>query len=654
MLTPRLTNCQDCHKIPDLLKSIDCKLAELGNNMYNNVVFMLGRDVPAYTISQLLAYKRILTFKYCNPSYAGTISVNDIAAKVIRLTSGCVSRCNTPTVCEITTCCVTVVPNPSTTTTSTSSTTTTTTTVIPTTSTTTSTTTLDPDCRVEGCFQVRNFNPVPSCDEPFNTNNPEGFPNAVTGNGTKTLSNGVVLTTTYTGPTPLYDNSPIGTNELCDGYFINRTNTSTRASMSLKVNGVLTMQFNPPINSIAFASASWGFNRDQLGEMEVVSIESLTPITGEQMMSCNNTLGVDSTYETIQVNANQVNIQGVQNVPTNHRGATIITAESGGIEELVLTNISRTNVRGVIIDFYVCAGTAPTTTTTTSSSPPVDIPCTDGLDVAFVIDYTFSMSDAIERVKAGVAGIVNTIATEAGAGGYRLALVTSDESKRFSETIAIPSYYDCIDYELLSADQRRADGPFEAPFIRDGDEGRQTWTTIFSTAWEMFSMSNQASFNTQLQKLNNGVPGTLCVQLGGGLNGPEPTDYGSQLITTQNLAGAFRSNVAKYIIIITDAFPSGTSDQFNLDTWNGIQDMITYANANGIKYFILGPGVNKVGSPSNVEFQESTTAVNGIYPWRELAEQTGGSWNSSFDPQTIQDEIVSGCNPTVTTTTTAP
>ena len=151
MLTPRLTNCQDCHKIPDLLKSIDCKLAELGNNMYNNVVFMLGRDVPAYTITQLIAYKRILTFKYCNPNYAGSVCVNDIAGKVIRLTSGCVSRCNEPTVCEITTCCVTVVPNPSTTTTSTSSTSTTSTS---TSSTTTTTTSIFPDCRVEGCFEL--------------------------------------------------------------------------------------------------------------------------------------------------------------------------------------------------------------------------------------------------------------------------------------------------------------------------------------------------------------------------------------------------------------------------------------------------------------------------------------------------------------------
>jgi len=151
MLTPRLTNCQDCHKIPDLLKQIDCKLAELANDAYNDVVFMLGNCIPAYEINQLLAYKRILTFKYCNPHYAGSISVNDIAGKVIRLTAGCVSRCNKPTVCEITTCCVDVVPNPTTTTTSTSSTTTTTTS---TSSTTTTTTTIFPDCRIEGCFET--------------------------------------------------------------------------------------------------------------------------------------------------------------------------------------------------------------------------------------------------------------------------------------------------------------------------------------------------------------------------------------------------------------------------------------------------------------------------------------------------------------------
>lgn len=210
MLTPRLTNCQDCNKIPDLLRSIDCKLAELGSNMYNNVVYMLNQPVPATTMLQLLAYKRILTYKYCNPHYAGQCSINDIAGKVIRLTAGCVSRCNEPTVCEITTCCVTIVPNPTTTTTSTSSTTTTTTS---TSSTTTTTTTIYPDCRIEGCFEELITTTTTSstsstttttttiivfdCIEAFDFTDPEGFPNVQTGNGTKILSNGVQLTTSY-------------------------------------------------------------------------------------------------------------------------------------------------------------------------------------------------------------------------------------------------------------------------------------------------------------------------------------------------------------------------------------------------------------------------------------------------------------------------
>jgi hypothetical protein len=640
MLTPRLTNCQDCHKIPDLLKSIDCKLAELGNNMYNNIVFMLGRDVPAYTISQLLAYKRILTFKYCNPSYAGTISVNDIAAKVIRLTSGCVSRCNTPTVCEITTCCVTVVPNPSTTTTSTSSTSTTTTTSTSSTSTTTSTTTLDPDCRVEGCFQVRSFNPVPSCDEPFNTNNPEGFPNAVTGNGTKTLSNGVVLTTTYTGPDPLV--VPLsGLIEICDGYFMNRSNTGTSSMFSLKGigtnNGVLTMQFNPPINSIAIVSSAWGYNKN-IGEMEVVSIESLTPITGEQMMSCCPTPGADPTYETIQKNANQVNIQGVQNVASSQSGATIITAESGGIEELVISMVN--SLAGVTLDFYVCPGTAPTTTTT-STTTVIDIPCTDGLDVAFVIDYTASMTSVIENVKSGVAGIVNAIYTQSDAGGYRLALTTSDQ---YMDTID-PHYENCVDYLQLPLSQRLIEGPFLSAQPVIGS----LYTNIVSTAWEKFSDNNQATFNAQLQKLNGGVDGS-CVQVGEGAAGPEPCDHVSKLITESDFVGAFRPTAAKRIIILTDQFPGSTRDYFDVVTWQGIQDLITHANANGIKYFVLGMGVNLVGGP----YPNTNQTVAGIYPWRELAEQTGGDWSVDATSEEIQQQIIAGCNPTTTTTTTAP
>ena len=97
MLSPRLTNCKECANIPDLLRKIDCKLAELGNNLYNNVVFMLNRPIAVSQISELLVYKRVLTFRYCDTHYASgcpEVSTEDIASKVIRLTAGCVSLCN--------------------------------------------------------------------------------------------------------------------------------------------------------------------------------------------------------------------------------------------------------------------------------------------------------------------------------------------------------------------------------------------------------------------------------------------------------------------------------------------------------------------------------------------------------------------------------
>lgn len=82
MISYRLTNCVDCTTIPALLADIDCKLTELGKNLYNNVVFALNRQVPATAISDLLNYKRILQYKECNPDYASCYSIEDIAGRV--------------------------------------------------------------------------------------------------------------------------------------------------------------------------------------------------------------------------------------------------------------------------------------------------------------------------------------------------------------------------------------------------------------------------------------------------------------------------------------------------------------------------------------------------------------------------------------------
>jgi hypothetical protein len=86
MLSPRLTNCVECTTIPVLLNDIDCKIAQIADSLYNNVVFMLNQPVPDSIMLDLLNYKRILKFKYCNPDYAGCFSISMIASKVKRLT----------------------------------------------------------------------------------------------------------------------------------------------------------------------------------------------------------------------------------------------------------------------------------------------------------------------------------------------------------------------------------------------------------------------------------------------------------------------------------------------------------------------------------------------------------------------------------------
>lgn len=116
MLSPRLTNCVECTTIPFLINEIDCKITQLAGNLYNNIVFMLNQPVQANVMIDLLNYRRILTFKYCNPDYAGCFTIPMIASKVKILTVN-----NKP------------VPRPvcsTTTTSSTSSSTTTTTTII--------------------------------------------------------------------------------------------------------------------------------------------------------------------------------------------------------------------------------------------------------------------------------------------------------------------------------------------------------------------------------------------------------------------------------------------------------------------------------------------------------------------------------------------
>ena len=82
MIVPRVTSCSECSSIAILLQEIDCKLAKLGGNLYNNVVFMLNYNIPASVFIDLITYRRILQYKTVNPEYADKYTVEQIASKI--------------------------------------------------------------------------------------------------------------------------------------------------------------------------------------------------------------------------------------------------------------------------------------------------------------------------------------------------------------------------------------------------------------------------------------------------------------------------------------------------------------------------------------------------------------------------------------------
>ena len=243
--------------------------------------------------------------------------------------------------------------------------------------------------------------------------------------------------------------------------------------------------------------------------------------------------------------------------------------------------------------------------------------CSAGMDVAFVIDYTASMGTEINAIKSGIATVITSVTSQVGSNVYRLGLVTADEA-----TSATPNYNTSSDYVALPAAQR---------IINTGQNAH--WQ--FITAWEKFQNNNTTTFQAQLAKLNSGAP-TSGVPLGAGSAAAEPTDMAiGQIIEASNFLGAFTAGSAKYVVVITDALPSGPDDQFNATDAARLNSLQATALTAGIKIMVCGAGTSETYTP---------TGGTAYYPWRTLATNTGGAWNVSESPATIASLITNGCS----------
>lgn len=238
------------------------------------------------------------------------------------------------------------------------------------------------------------------------------------------------------------------------------------------------------------------------------------------------------------------------------------------------------------------------------------VSCSEGMDVVFLVDYTGSMGPAIEGVKTSIANIASTIVTESNS-NYRLGLVIFDEYTSATNS----TYDDKSDYTSLPSGQR---------FINTGLNGYYQWIT----AVEMMSSNNQTSFTNQLNKLN-----TTNFPLGNGEGEPEPSDMGVDLVALQNFAGSFRTNVARIVILITDATPSGNDDTYGLTDIIFIDGLIPQLVNQGVRVLLM-----------------TTAASNALY---NLANGTNGVVSSGFTGSDIITAIEDVCVPLPTPTPTA-
>jgi len=78
----KIRDCSICAGIPQLLEDIDCKIKELSVDLYNNIIYALNHPVKWETLSDLIIYRRILTYRQYNEDYALPYTDEQIASKV--------------------------------------------------------------------------------------------------------------------------------------------------------------------------------------------------------------------------------------------------------------------------------------------------------------------------------------------------------------------------------------------------------------------------------------------------------------------------------------------------------------------------------------------------------------------------------------------
>lgn len=313
---------------------------------------------------------------------------------------------------------------------------------------------------------------------------------------------------------------------------------------------------------------------------------------GSAVLSFTNALGTSAIFKVTITDLDDGTSNNIINVSNLPLSATI---DLTGLEQNTNYQVElEITLNGVT---QTCS---PVTFITAEGEPP----CNSGIDLAIIMDITASMGEEIGDAKTGAASLLSIVEQESQPNDYRMGLVIVDEYSTTS-TPTEPAYLNNEAYAGLDTDQK---------YVNHDN------TNIYITAMEKFGTNNGTQYTEQLNKLN--VPGQI--NLGNGANGEEPMDVALDRVINYNLAGAFRENIAKYIVMITDAAPSGLDDGYSAADDAKVAALAQNCIDYGIKVFILG-------------------SAAGLPVWQYLATSTGGTYNTSFDSTSIQTAIENAC-----------
>lgn len=238
--------------------------------------------------------------------------------------------------------------------------------------------------------------------------------------------------------------------------------------------------------------------------------------------------------------------------------------------------------------------------------PNGPVSCQAGMDVIFLIDYTGSMGNIINSIKSKLPQIVQTIVTESG-NDYRLGLVLFDE---FEVNVGHPIYTTKPLYTNLPADRR-----LQLPGVGDGTNDP---IIMYITGLVELANQNENDFNTVIQQLNDSAGNFPIVQ---GSGTPEPGDVGYEEVLN-GIVGTFRNNVAKIVILISDALPGGGNETYDQTTINSLTTSATTSKSEGIQVFYLDVNAAGVTRNPNEGYRILSDNTDGIYSQSTIADAT--------------------------------